>query len=52
MCDITLLLEIYIKTTKIAILLAKNNANFVTKIILTRENGGRGVKQKCENGVR
>ena len=33
--------------------LAKNNANFVIIIIITPENGrGRGVKQKCENGVR
>ena len=40
------------KNNKKAIKLAKNNANFVTKIILTRENGGEGVKHKCENGVR
>ena len=36
---------------KKAIKFAKNNANFDTTIIITREIGGE-VKQKCENGVR
>ena len=36
---------------KKAIKLTKNNANFVSTIIITRENGWGG-KQKCENGVR
>ena len=41
MCDITFYRK-FIRKTKKAIKLAKNNANFVMKIILTCENGGGG----------
>ena len=37
---------------KKAIKLNKNNANFLTTIIIKCENGGGGVKRKCKNGVR
>ena len=42
MCDITLFIENLYERYKKATKLAKNNANFVTTIIITRENGGEG----------